>query len=117
MSEKARVRNAADPKQVANAKLHDQFTEENRVADMRAVLSTPEGRRVLWWWLSQAGLFESITVTSSEIYVRSGKRDLGLALIAAINVASPEAYLLMQREAAKLEELKESAPDTSEDAE
>jgi hypothetical protein len=98
------VRSASDAEQVGNAKLTEKVRRENELADMRAVLATPEGRRVLWRQLSQCGLFESITVQSSEIYVRSGRRDAGLALIAEITQADPQAYLLMQREAARLEE-------------
>ncbi len=102
-NDRARVRNAADPEQVKEAGLHDAFTKANRIADMRKVLATGEGRRVLWWWLVQTHQHKSITVTSSEIYARSGRRDVGLELIEAITQADPEAYLLMQREAAKLE--------------
>lgn len=101
---RAMVRSASDPDQVKNARVDEKVRRANELADMRAVLSTPEGRRVLWRQLSQCGLFESITVQSSEIYVRSGRRDAGLALIAEITTADPEAYLLMQREAGKLEE-------------
>jgi hypothetical protein len=101
---KAMVRSASDPEQVQNARVDEKVRRANELADMRAVLSTRAGRNVLWRQLSQCGLFETITVQSSEIYVRSGRRDAGLALIAEITTADPEAYILMQREAARLEQ-------------
>ena len=116
-TQKPLVRNAADREQVKTGAQHESFSNVNRLADMRTVLSTRAGRNVLWWWLSQCGLFESITVQSSEIYVKSGRRDIGLHLIDAIQKADPEAYLLMQREAAKLEETKvEPQPPSEEES-
>ena len=101
---KAMVRSASDPEQVQNARVDEKVRRSNELADMRAVLSTRAGRNVLWRQLCQCHLFETITVQSSEIYVRSGRRDAGLALIAEITLADPEAYLLMQREAGRLED-------------
>ena len=101
---KAMVRSASDPEQVQNARVDEKVRRSNELADMRAVLATRAGRNVLWRQLSQCGLFETITVQSSEIYVRSGRRDAGLALIAEITPADPEAYILRQREAARLEQ-------------
>lgn len=101
---RAMVRSASDPEQVGNAKLTEKVRRANELAEMREVLGTRAGRNVLWRQLCQCHLFETITVQSSEIYVRSGRRDAGLALIAEITQADPQAYLLMQREAARLEE-------------
>lgn len=101
---KVAVRNASDRGQVREAAENDKLAHENLLNDVRAVVARPEGRRVLWWWLSRCGLFRSITETSSMIYVNSGRRDVGLELIKLITEADPKAYLQMQQEAAKLEE-------------
>ena len=114
---RAMVRSASDVAQVQNAKVDEKVRRTNELSDLREVLATRAGRNVLWRLMSQCGLFESITVQSSEIYVRSGRRDVGLFLIAEITQADQQAYLLMQREAARLEENKVEPEPTKENDE
>ena len=111
---RAMVRNASDVEQVSRAKLSQKVQRDNELNEMREVLSSRAGRNVLWRILSQCGLFESLTVQSSEIYVRSGRRDAGLALIAEIGLADQMAYIRMQTEQAKDEELKVEPEPTKE---
>lgn len=117
MADKVMVRNAGDRDQVNRAKVTEKVQRENELNDMRAVLATRAGRNVLWRQLTKCHLFESITVQSSQIYALSGSRDAGLALIAEIVEADPAAYLLMQQEAAKMEQAKVEPDPTKADAE
>ena len=79
------------------------YRADQDTRDLRAVMATPEGRRTVWRFISECGIYKSIFIPSSEIYYRAGRHDLGLWLIAQVTAADPAGFLLMQREAAKLE--------------
>lgn len=93
------VRNAADQKQVEFARRKERAREEQLADAYRDVLRTPAGRRVLWDILERCKLFETITVQSSIIYTLSGRRDVGLELMAQLAQEDEEMLDLMQREA------------------
>jgi hypothetical protein len=95
---RALVGNAADPEQVADAAKQEKLAMHNSDASWRAVLSTPEGRTVLWELMGLTGMHSTITVTSSEIYVRSGRRDVGLDIQRRILQLDEAFYLQMQKE-------------------
>ncbi len=99
MSDRAQVRNAADPEQVRTAGRRDRRVARERYDLVRAQLSTPLGRRFVWEELQRHHLFESITEQSSAIYVKSGRRDAGLELLAEVMRDFPDFYLQMQAEA------------------
>lgn len=104
--EKVAVRNASDARQVKDAKLNEKVRYENLLNDVRAVMRIPEGRRLMWQLLAQTNVFDSIFVTSSEIYYRAGQQDIGHWIMKLIDKADPKLYLQMQQEAAKIEENK-----------
>lgn len=53
-----------------------------RVEDMTAVLSTEAGKRVLWWILEEAHIFNSnFTGQSNTTIFREGERNIGLKLL------------------------------------
>lgn len=97
------VRSASDPAQVQRAKDTETFRKEQQAADLNALLATDFGRRYLWRILDRTQVFASIFVTSSEIYYKAGQQDIGHWLMKEIGLANPEAFLLMQREASKLD--------------
>lgn len=96
--ERAQVRNAADREQVQRAESRDRKGYRRRLAVLRSVLGSREGREFVWSELARHGLYESITAQSSMIYVMSGRRDAGLELMADVQ-RFPDLYLAMQREA------------------
>lgn len=113
---RAHVRNASDPEQVRKAKQSVRVEEERETRDLQAVMGTPEGRRLLWRFIAECGIYKSIFVPSSEIYYRAGRHDLGLWLVDQITTAAPLPYLLMQREAAKLDAaIDDPSPSPSDD--
>lgn len=102
MSEpRAAVRNAASAKQTKKASREERIALARNGADLRVVMSSPEGRRFIWnRVLGATGLFES-TMRSGIDYApyRAGQQDFGHELLKFIEDENPEGLLLMQREA------------------
>lgn len=74
---------------------------EALLADARAVLRTPEGRRLLWWLLGEAGTY-STTYSPGDSHgtaFQEGRRNVGIALEVTLAQADPMAVVDMQREA------------------
>src|SRR3990167_60975 len=91
----ALVRNAADPEQVREAGKTQQTKRQGELEDLRAVLATPHGRRLLWRLLSHCGAFESVWHPSALIHYNAGKQDVGHFLIGEITEAQPQALVEM----------------------
>lgn len=96
--------NAADPKQVERARLREVFGERSLLADIRAVLESPAGRRVMWWILDAAGVYRSSFTGNNTTFFNEGRRDLGLLVLGKITEAKPEALIQMMQESKKREE-------------
>lgn len=96
---RAEVRNAADPQQVGRAERREKDRSVIERAAMKAVMSTPEGRLVMWSLLEGMGIFRSIWTPSAEIHYRAGWQDAGHQLQALILAADEDLYDLMCREA------------------
>lgn len=92
------VKNVADPEQVKKADQSEKFGRELEIDDMKFVLSSKQGRRLLWKYLSFCGVYQSSFRTSAEIYYLEGQRAVGLKLLGDIHEASPEAYMQMMKE-------------------
>jgi len=98
MVEKSLVRNAADPEQVSSAKEKVESQNDQRLNDVREVLNTKRGRRFYWSILEFCGIFKTSNSDQHQIFFNEGMRNVGLKLLADVNEAAPEAYLLMLRE-------------------
>ena len=94
----ALVKNAGDEAQVSAAKKKERFTRNDEIDDIRAVLSTRNGRRFLWRVISHCGPFKSVWSNSAAIHYNSGKADVGNFLMAEISDADKEAFFLMMKE-------------------
>lgn len=86
--------------QIAEQKKKDDLRRKRELSDIRKVLSTPEGRRMIWRIWSLCGTFSSSYIPKDATHTafREGQRDIGLALLLDINEAKPEAYSQMSRE-------------------
>jgi len=92
------VKNAADPEQVERAKQKSESLNDQRINDVREILSTVRGRRFYWRYLEICGIFRTSNSDSSQIFFNEGMRNIGLQLLADLNEAAPDAYLLMLQE-------------------
>jgi len=99
MTTRSIVRNAADPEQVEQAKDKVESLNDQRLNDIREVLNTRRGRRFYWRYLTICGVFKTSNADASQIFFNEGMRNVGLQLLADVNEAAPEAYLVMLREA------------------
>jgi hypothetical protein len=86
---------AADPVRLKEAKHKERRVSEKQNDDMFNVLSTIEGRRVLWRILEHCKSFQSIWDNSAKIHYNAGQQDVGHFLIKAITEANPKAYIQM----------------------
>jgi hypothetical protein len=95
MTERPLVGNAADPKQVKDARKRERTNREGELEDVRAILDTPAGKRFLWRLLDHCKISESVFSPSAHIYYNSGMQDVGHFVLGEIMEAQPQAYMDM----------------------
>lgn len=94
--------NAADETKVNQRKRKSERDREREIADLKAVMATPEGRRLMWRVLGRCGIYSQSFTGNSSTFFNCGRQDIGLWLTAELTTTEhQEAYLLMQREAMK----------------
>lgn len=98
MSDRALVKNAADPQQVKRAQRKERDQQARFLGALKGVLQTPEGRIVCREWIQRAGVYQSIWRPSEEIHYLSGIQDFGHRLMADCILADEDLYELMERE-------------------
>ncbi len=103
--EKFLVKNAASEKQVRNAQEKQEFKRDNQLNDLRNVLETPHGRRVIWRILEHCKTFGSIWSNSSQIHYNSGMQDVGHWIMGEIASADEQQLFLMMKEQYKKGEI------------
>jgi hypothetical protein len=80
------------------------IAKENEAADYQWLLSTDRGRRMVWNWLGDYGVFRTSFNSSGSITAfNEGQRNAGLRLITAVMEHAPEMFPVMQAEAKKRE--------------
>lgn len=90
---------SGDPKHVAKRQSRAEAEAMRKKSDWLAVLSMPEGRRVMYGLLGSFGLYKDTFNTNALAMANvSGMRKAGLILLAEIEAADPMAYILMQQE-------------------
>jgi len=105
--QKAFVKNAADPKQVDNARKLEKEQINKERNDFISILKTEAGRRIIWDQLCFCGIFKMSYTGDNGTYVNEGKRIVGLRLLEKINIYSPESYGLMLKESQPIEKIEE----------
>lgn len=72
---------------------------KSELNDLRKVLKTLEGRRLIWWFLSESKLFRSsFTLNSMQTAFNEGLKDTGYELLRRINEVDINAFGQMQKE-------------------
>lgn len=92
-------RNAADEEQVREAAKKVKFGRDRELSDLRAVLRTMEGRRLLWRLLGHCRVNGSVWEPSAKIHYNSGQQDVGHFVMSEIVEAGEEFLFQMMREA------------------
>lgn len=99
MADRALVKNAADERQVKNARRYEQRRQNLFEGALRTVLTTVEGRLVLSELLDQAGLYASVYDHSGSLmYFKEGRRNFGLELRALLERVDEPGTDTMDRE-------------------
>jgi hypothetical protein len=87
VNKKSLVKNAADPGQVKSANQKEKFNKVDELKDMRDLLLTPNGLRVLTRYLNFCGVFKTSFTGNSETFFNEGMRSVGLKLLTDIEEA------------------------------
>jgi hypothetical protein len=99
VAERSAVGNAGDAEQVGRARRSQKFQRDVELDDLRAVLSIPAGRRLVWRIMDRYGLFRSVFSAEALVMARnSGWQDVAHWLMHEIEVAKPDAFLTMMQE-------------------
>ena len=70
---------------------------ERLLSDMETVLSTNQGRNVVWWVLSQCGIYDTnFGEDDRKTNFLLGRKDIGLAIIGLMSDVDPSAYPNLQ---------------------
>jgi hypothetical protein len=93
--------NASDPSQVNQAEHNERLVEEVRLAALKSILETKQGRDVMWWFLEEASVFKSIWSQSAMIHYSAGKQDFGHFIQGNILKVDANAYMQMMLDAQK----------------
>lgn len=79
--------------------------ERRELNDIALVMSEKAGRRFMWRMLESAGIYrQSFALDNAVTAFHEGQRSIGLMLLAKINLACPDKFLDMQKEAKEFEE-------------
>jgi hypothetical protein len=91
-------RNIADPDKVREAGAKSNVARKTELADIRAVMDSAEGRRLVWRLLDHCGVFKSIWEPSAKIHYYAGIQDVGHFIMSEVIVADKNKFLQMQLE-------------------
>lgn len=93
----SKPRNVADGAEAGNQKARS--AREQELQDFSMLLATRPGRRFVWRLLSLTGVFRTSFDNSGSVTAfNEGQRNIGLRLLADVNEAGPEHYVVMLRE-------------------
>lgn len=98
MNHQPLVTNVANEEQVKAAEKRQKLISDQQAEDLKYVMASVQGRRVLWHLLSHCAVFESIWRQSAEIHYLAGKQDVGHYLVAAMTAVSEDAFIQMMKE-------------------
>ena len=102
--------NAADPKAVKARNRRERREADRLSADVKWVMSEPQGRRFALWLMNKAALNEtSFRGNALDMAFREGHRNLGLMVQAHVLEACPELYMLALDESKKTQKREDDA--------
>lgn len=99
---RADVYDASDAAQVAKRQGEEKRRRDRDADDMRAVLGTDQGRRVIWRLMEHCGVFRStFTGHGARDAFNEGARNVGLFVMGEMIAADPDALTSMMQESKK----------------
>jgi len=79
--------------------LRDKLAAENEQADLKWLMGSKRGRRIVWRQLDRAGVFRlSFNTNAMTMAFAEGNRNEGLRTLAQIHALCPELYPVMVKE-------------------
>lgn len=106
---------AGDRASEAEARRRAREADKQDRDDVRTLMSTVEGRRLVWRFLTHCGVFNSAFNTNAMSQSHAiGWQDAGRWWLAEIDRACPELYPVMANEARKRAKLAEDNDETEE---
>jgi len=84
----------------ADREIRARLSRESEESDVRWLMGTRRGRRIVWRLLDRAGVFRSsFSQNSMQMAFNEGSRNYGLALLASVHALCAEQYPAMMKEA------------------
>ena len=83
-----------DPEVAAREELATRQVEN----DTKWLMAHPEGRRIVWGQLEDAGVFRTSMTADNWTFFNEGQRNMGLRLMARVQEHCPDEYALMLKE-------------------
>ena len=86
-----------DPNVIKDRKRRLSVKDQQDQEDIRKVLSTPEGRRLVWRMMDQTKMLapDLFSPDPQQLSYQTGKRDVGVWLYAEIVKADPQRFIEM----------------------
>ena len=83
----------------ANRNLKGRLERDSEESDVKWLMSSKRGRRIVWRLLSQAGVFQPVFHPTAMIMSFSeGKRNYGLQILTLVNTHCSDLYSTMVKE-------------------
>lgn len=83
----------------AEQDLRDKVVREQEAADLKWLMGSKRGRRMVWRQLERAGVFRlSFNTNAMQMAFAEGNRNEGLRTLAQIHTLCPELYPVMVKE-------------------
>jgi len=80
--------------------LKEKLADQTENDDIKWLMSSKRGRRILWRFLDRAGVYRtSFHQNSMSMAFNEGVRNEGLRLVATIHASAPELFATMMKEA------------------
>lgn len=92
-----------DSDRVKRRESQGNLARRRELADVQFILSTVEGRRFYWRLMRRCGIHKSSFTGNNTTFFQEGERNIGLVMLADLEEANPDAYVLMLKES-KLQE-------------
>jgi hypothetical protein len=89
----------AQEKAKTDREVRDRLAKENEEADLKWLMGSKRGRRVVWRLLDQSGVFRlSFNTNAMQMAFAEGNRNYGNRTLAMIHALCPELYPQMVKE-------------------